>query len=55
MKKAKEITIKPKIRKEGKYIFRLFIKEDNNVISNESELILEMVDLGSMTDVMGLQ
>ena len=55
MKKAKEITIKPKIRKEGKYIFRLFIKEDNNVISNESELILEMVDLGSMNDVMGVQ
>ena len=49
---SKEITFKSNIRREGNYKYRLFIKENNNKISNESKLFLKLEQIGSMSDIM---
>ena len=45
--KSKEISFNSSPLKEGEYKYTLGIKEDNNIISNQSELKLKLTELGS--------
>lgn len=51
--KTKIISFNPNIEREGRYKFTLFIKENINIISNESELTLVLNELGSMNEMFG--
>ena len=51
--KSKEISFNPYIKKEGRDKFTLYIKENNIIISNESELTLILNELGSMNEIFG--
>ena len=49
--KSKEIKFNPHIENEGIFNFTLYIKENGNIISNESQLKLTMWEIGSMNDM----
>lgn len=51
--KSKEILFHLFNEKEGSYNFTLYIKDNNNIISNESKLILVLNELGSMNEMFG--
>lgn len=51
--KEKEITFNPQINDEKDYLFNMALFNKNNIISNVAKLVLNAIELGSTSDLIG--